>query len=170
MLSVKIGELLKTREFISVATADFNGQPNAAPKFFLKLENNFIYLVDYTIGKTWENLKANPYISLSFMEPDTLIGYQINGSVEIIEKGPEYDKMMGEFREREVNLSAKRIIEGLYRGKGHETFELALPERVIIFKIKLEDIAEIGPRGDLKREKVGGAIDERPERFSYRNR
>ncbi|MDD4980731.1 MAG: pyridoxamine 5'-phosphate oxidase family protein [Candidatus Omnitrophica bacterium] len=154
MLSVKITKLLKNRAFISVATADFNGQPNAAPKFFLKLENNFIYLADYTIGKTWENLKVNPCVSLSFMEPDTLIGYQINGAVEIIDKGPEYDKMMSEFREREVDLSAKRIIEGLYRGRGHETFELTFPERVVIFKIKLKDIAEIGPRGDLRREKV----------------
>ena len=71
MLPKKIKELLENREFISVATCDFKGRPNAAPKFFLKFEHNFIYLVDYTIGMTWENLKVNPKASLSLMDPDT---------------------------------------------------------------------------------------------------
>jgi len=154
MLTAKITPLLKDREFITVATCDLNGQPNAAPKFFLKVEGNFIYLVDYAIGTTWENLRINPVVSLSFMDPDMLIGYQINGSVEIIDKGQEYDKILAEFQEKEIGLSAKRIVEGVYRGKRHESFEVTLPERVVIFKLKILDVAEIGPRGDLKREKV----------------
>jgi len=154
MLSTKIAKLLENREFVDVATCDFSGRPNAAPKFILKFENNFIYLVDYTIGTTWENLKINPRVSLSFMEPDTLVGYQINGSVEIIDKGPEYNSLLSEFKRKEIDLSIKRVIEGVYRGKGHKTFEVSLPERFVVFKVKLEDIAEIGPRGELKREKV----------------
>jgi predicted pyridoxine 5'-phosphate oxidase superfamily flavin-nucleotide-binding protein len=154
MLSTKIAQFLKNREFISVATCDFKGRPNAAPKFLLKLEDNFIYLVDYTISRTWENLKVNPQASLSFIDPDTLVGYQINGSVKIIDKGPEYDKILIELREREIDLSAKRIVEGIYRGKGHESFEVTLPERFVVFKIKVEEVVEIGHRGDLKIEKL----------------
>jgi predicted pyridoxine 5'-phosphate oxidase superfamily flavin-nucleotide-binding protein len=154
MLSTKIAQFLKNREFISVATCDFKGRPNAAPKFLLKLEDNFIYLVDYTISRTWENLKVNPQASLSFIDPDTLIGYQINGSVKIIDKGPEYDKILIELREREIDLSTKRIVEGIYRGKGHESFEVTLPERFVVFKIKVEEVVEIGHRGDLKIEKL----------------
>jgi hypothetical protein len=154
MLPKKIGELLENREFISVATCDFKGRPNAAPKFFLKFEDSFIYLVDYTIGMTWDNLKINPKASLSLMDPDTLIGYQINGSVEIIEKGPEYDSLFSEFKTREVDFSTTRIIEGVSSGKGHKNFEVSLPERFAVFKIKLEDFSEIGPRGELRREKV----------------
>ncbi len=154
MLSTKIAQFLKNREFISVATCDFKGRPNAAPKFLLKLEDNFIYLVDYTISRTWENLKVNPQASLSFIDPDTLVGYQINGSVKIIDKGPEYDKILIELREREIDLSTKRIVEGIYRGKGHESFEVTLPERFVVFKIKVEEVVEIGHRGDLKIEKL----------------
>ncbi|MDD5729712.1 MAG: pyridoxamine 5'-phosphate oxidase family protein [Candidatus Omnitrophica bacterium] len=154
MLSKKIQEFLKDREFISVATSDFNGRPNAAPKFVLKIENNFIYLVDYSLSRTWENLKANPRVSLSFVDTETLSGYQINGPVEIVDKGAAYEKLLNELREKEISLSVKRIIEGVHKEKSHQSFEVSIPERFAIFKVKMEEIAEIGPKGEVKREKV----------------
>lgn len=150
----KINKLLKNREFISVATCDLSGKPNAAPKLLLKLENNFIYLVDYTIGMTWQNLKVNPRVSLSAIDTDTLVGYQINGTVGIIAEGGEYDKILNEVTEREISLSTKRIIEGVSSGRKHNNFELGLSGRFVIFKVKIEEIVEIGPRGELKRERV----------------
>jgi len=154
MLKAKVTEFLKKREFVSVATADRNCRPSAAPKFILKIEGNFIYLVDYSISRTWENLKVNPTISLSFMDADTLTGYQVNGSVEIIDKGDYYEKIVDEISEKRINLSTKRIIDGIYRGKKHEGFELTMSERVIVFKVKIEEVVEICPHGELKREKV----------------
>lgn len=154
MLRAKAVEFLKTREFVSVATADFNGNPNAAPKLLLKIEGDFIYLIDYIIGRTWENIKINPKASLSFMDPDSLRGYQISGAVEIIDKGKAYDQILSELTKKKLDSSIKRIIEGVYRGKRHENFEISLPEKFVVFKVKLEEIVEIGPYGELKREKV----------------
>ncbi|MFA6216517.1 MAG: pyridoxamine 5'-phosphate oxidase family protein [Candidatus Omnitrophota bacterium] len=154
MITKKIIEFLEKREFISVATCDFDGHPNAAPKFLLKVENNFIYLVDYTLSKTWENLKINPKVSLSFVDTNSLSGFQVNGPVEILYKGSQYDKIVHELSERIVSLSAKRIIEGLYRGQKHENFEIGIPEKCAIFKIKIEEVTEIGPKGDLKKERL----------------
>lgn len=154
MLTKIVGELLKNREFISVATCDYNGRPNAAPKFILKVENNFVFLVDYIVNKTWQNLNVNPKASLSFMDADTLVGYQVNGPVHIIDKGAEYDQVLNELRLKEIDLSAKRIIEGITKGKIHKSFEVASPEKFVIFKVKMEEVVEIGPGGDLKRESL----------------
>lgn len=154
MITKKITELLKDREFVSVASCNLTGQPNAAPKFLLKIENNFVYLVDYTIGRTWENLQVNPRISISFSDIDSLNGYQVNGSVEIIDEGPEYKRIVKELHDKEISLSSKRIVEGIYRGKRHENFELVIPEKFVILKVKIEESVEIGLRGDLKREKI----------------
>lgn len=154
MLKAQAIEFLKTREYVSVATTDFQGNPNAAPKFLLKIEGDFIYLVDYIIGRTWDNIKINPKASLSFMDADTLKGYQINGAVEIIDKGKAYEQILNELTKKKLDSSIKRIIEGVYRGKRHENFEISLPERFVVFKIKLAEIIEIGPYGELKREKV----------------
>lgn len=150
----KAFELLKNREFVSVATSDHDARPNAAPKFVLKIENHFVYLVDYSIGRTSRNLAVNPRISISFMDRDTLMGYQLNGPVEIINKGQEYDSLVKDLLQKELELSTKRIIEGVTKGKPHEGFELSLSEKFIIFKVKVEEIVEIASSGTLKIEKV----------------
>ena len=155
-MNKKVSDLLKIREFVSVATCDLEGHPNAAPKFILRLENNFIYLVDYSIGRTSQNLKVNPRISISFMDNDTLMGYQLNGPVEIINQGEEYDTLVKDLLQKELDLSTQRIIEGVTQGKPHGGFELSLSESFIIFKVKVEEISEIASNGTLKREKIWG--------------
>jgi len=157
MLEHKIEELLKKREFVSVGTCDSNGRPNAAPKFFLKKEGKYIYLVDYTIGRTWQNLKINPHVSLSLMDTDNLTAYQINGSVDIIESGALYDEIRAQAHAKEVSLSALRVIEAVASGKKHNSFEVGISDKLVIFKIKVEEISEIGPRGQITREAVHGA-------------
>lgn len=153
-MNKKVFELLKKRGFVSVATCDLEGRPNAAPKFILKLENNFIYLVDYSIGRTSRNLRLNPRISISFMDNDTLMGYQLNGSVEIIDSGQEYDALVKELSQKELELSTRRIIEGVTKGKPHEGFELSLSEEFVIFKVKVGEIVEIASSGTLRTEKI----------------
>lgn len=153
MLSVKLKKLLSETEFVSVATCDFDAKPNVAPKFILKNDDYFLYLVDYVIGKTWKNIAINPKVSISTMDLDTLFAYQINGAVEIIEKGPVYKDLIEELSKKQISFSTNRIVEGVRKYKAHENFELSFPEYVIFFKIKIEEIVEIGPTGLLKRTK-----------------
>ena len=54
----------------------------------------------------------------------------------------------------EINLSVERVIEGVCREKTHASFEVAIPEDFVIFKVKIEEVVEIGPRGDLKRQNL----------------
>ena len=150
----KIVELLKSREFISVAAADLDGKPYAAPKFILKIENNFIYLVDYVIARIRGILKVNPRISISLMDNNSLKGYQINGAVEIIEEGEEFALLVKALAQKEMELSSRRVIEGVTRGKAHEGFELGMAEKFVIFKVKVEEIVEIFSSGLLKKEKI----------------
>ncbi len=154
MLTKTISDFLKNREFVSVATCDLDGQPSAAPKLILKVEDNFIYLVDYTLTKSYENIKINPRISLSFVNNENLKGYQVNGSVELIDKGPVYEKTALEFSQKENNLLTDRVIKGVSTGKHHDNFEVAIPGKFVIFKIKIKEVVEILYGGGLKREKV----------------
>ncbi len=134
-----------------MATCSLDGIPNAAPKFFLKIEGHYLYLVDYTMGRTWENLKANPYASLSFMDTEALIGYQVNGSAKIIESGEEYDRIFKEMMLKEVDLSAKRIVEGVLKGRKHDNFELSIRDKFAILKLRIEEIITIGTGGQKNR-------------------
>ena len=154
MINKSLEELIESREFISLATSDLNSRPNAAPKFLLKIEGDCLYLVDYVICRTFANLKINPRASLSFIDSNTLIGYQINGQVEIIDSGPEYKQMIKELQHKQIDLSIARVIEGVTKGKAHKSFEVASPDQFVIFKVKMEEVVEMRPSGTLKREKV----------------
>ncbi len=152
MITKKITELLTKREFVSVATSDFSGRPNVAPKFFLKLENRLLYLIDYVLGTTYNNLKVNPRVSISIMDTNSLTGYQLNGAVEVLESGEEYSRIEKELLQREIDLSTKRIIEGVVQGKAHESYEVSIPEKFVILKIKIDELVEICRSGTLKRQ------------------
>ena len=152
MLTEKISKFLKNRSFISVATSNSNGRPNAVPKFLLKVEGDYIYIVDYTFGRTYENLKINPNVSLAFMDNESLSGYQVNGSAQIIQRGGLYDDMIAQLKEKEIALTTERVIRGVRKGKGHVSYEVGIPDKCVIFKVKIFEIVEITPKGLLKRE------------------
>ncbi len=154
MIKEKILELLKRREFIAIATASINGKPNAAPKFLFKAEGGYIYIIDYIAGSTYKNLKENPRASLSFMHTGSLNGYQINGSVKIIEKGPLYKKLIKEGTQKEASFTSIRVVEAVRNNKEFENYEVQFSEKTVIFKIKIEEIVEIGATGELRREKI----------------
>ena len=154
MINKNIKALIESRVFISVASCDLEARPNAAPKFLLKVESAYIYLVDYIIGKTFRNLQVNPRVSLSFFDNDTLVGYQINGNVQIIDSGPEYSAALGDLQRKEIDLSTTRIIDGVIKGEVHKAYEVAASKQFVILKVKVEEIVQIRSSGTLQREKV----------------
>jgi uncharacterized pyridoxamine 5'-phosphate oxidase family protein len=146
-------KFLKTREFVEIATADKEGKPNSAPKLFLKTDGRIAYFIDYSIdSRTAENMKINSRVSLSFIDFNSLFGYKLNGKTEIIDKGAIYDECLKELRKREIELSVERITKGVHDGRPSKDFELAIPERFLIYKVKIEEGSEINPRGEIKRE------------------
>ena len=161
MMVKKLDDILKNREFAYVATVSSKGEPNAAPKFLLKKENGFLYLIDHVMGMTYKNLKISPRASVAVVDPKTLMGYQINGSVEIIEKGMEHKRLLKEVRDKEIKLTAKRIIEDVRGTTHHEAFDVAFPERLVVFKVRIERITEIRTSGKLKREKLYHLLEEK---------
>ncbi|HPN88840.1 MAG TPA: pyridoxamine 5'-phosphate oxidase family protein [Candidatus Omnitrophota bacterium] len=154
MLIDAINKLLKTKEFVLVATSNLDAKPNVAPKLLIKIDRDFIYLADYVVGKTWQNLKVNPFASISFIDFEHLIGYQVNGSVDLLTSREEFDAILKDIKSREVSLTVKRIVEGIQRGKKHSHFEFSFPKKGVVFKVKIEEVVEITSNGKVQREKV----------------
>ena len=74
--------------------------------------------------------------------------------VTIVEKGAEFQTILHELRQKAVSLSAKRIIEGVSTGKKHKSFEINIPDKFAIYKVKIAEVTEIGLKGDLKKENI----------------
>ena len=151
LITEEVRELLKNKGFVSIGTIDANGYPCVVPKFLITINNDFIYLADYIIGSTFENIKVNPKISLSAVNENTLVRYQINGTAEIINKGLEYDKLTNELRKKELNFTIERVVKGIQREEKHQNFEIAFPERFVVIRIKVKEIVKITPNAKLER-------------------
>jgi general stress protein 26 len=151
----KASTILKGREFVYLATSGPKGRPNCAPKLYLKIDQDgCIYLADYVLGRVYNDIKADPRVSLCVMDNDDLIGYQINGMAQLLGSGQEYEQLLSELSDLEIKLSTRRIVEGVRRQKKHAYYEVAFPEKAVIIKIKLRDVATIGPTGLVKRQAV----------------
>jgi predicted pyridoxine 5'-phosphate oxidase superfamily flavin-nucleotide-binding protein len=148
----KIIELFEKREFVSVATVTPDGRPNTAPKFFFRAKGDFIYLIDYVLGKTVTNLKENPRVSVSFMDMDSLEAYRLNGTAKLIEKGRIFEQVLKEWDKKMVKMATDRVIDAVKTGKKHGHYELEMTEKFIVLKIKIENIVKIGRRGDIWKE------------------
>jgi predicted pyridoxine 5'-phosphate oxidase superfamily flavin-nucleotide-binding protein len=149
-----VAEIIKTRDFINVATCDKKGRPNGVSKLIVKVEGNTLVLVDYAISRTYVNLKGNPVVSLSFFDPERLKGYQVNGRVDIIESGAAYEQMKTELAAKEVSLATERIIHGMTRGKPHDEYAVGMTHRFVFFRIMMEEVVEISYSGEIKRDSV----------------
>lgn len=145
-------EIMEKREFVTIATASSEGQPNSVPRFFLRAKGNFIYLVDHVMGQTVLNIRENPRVSVSFMDQDSLEGYRLNGTAKVISKGKIYDAMMRRWNDRVIELSADRVIEAVRTGKRRGHYEVEISEKFAILKIRVESVIKIGRSGDIWKE------------------
>jgi uncharacterized pyridoxamine 5'-phosphate oxidase family protein len=144
--------LLKSREFVALATASPDGKPNCAPKLLLKVDGRTAYFIDYGIGRSFDNIKANPEVSLSVLDADSLMAYRLNGKVEIVDGGPAYEECLKEFTARQIELSAQRIVKGVQDGKRHAGYEVDITEKFLVYIVTIDEGCEISPRGAVKRE------------------
>jgi uncharacterized pyridoxamine 5'-phosphate oxidase family protein len=154
LMTENLKKFLLNKGFVSVGTSDLSGQPNAVPKYIVEVDNGFIYLADYVIGQTFQNLKINPKISLSTIDIKTLEGLQINGVAKIITKGALYKKLLKKMVEQEVHHTAKRIVEDVRGGQKSDFYEVQFPERVVMLKVKCKKITKIDIDGNLKIERI----------------
>ncbi len=77
-----------------VATVDTKGRPNVVPKGNLAVQgDNQIVFADLYSHQTKKNLKHNPNIAITVVNPAGYKGYQLKGSAKIIEHGKAYDKL-----------------------------------------------------------------------------
>jgi len=150
MMLEDLKKFLLNKGFISAGTCDLDGMPNAAPKYVIKIENGFIFLADYVMGRTFRNLKINPKISLSTINTKTLEGWVLNGTVKIITKGPQYKKLLKAMAQQEARHSARRIIEDIKGLRNYDSYEMSFPDKVVIFRVKCEKITKIGIDGKLQ--------------------
>jgi len=153
MFSELISKVLAGKEVVFFASANKQAVPNVAPKVVVKIDGNFVYLVDFLYGRTWENLKDNPRGAVSFQDERTLNSYVMRGEVVLITAGKEFENIIQDLERKQVSIAVERVVQGIKRGIKHADVAFFLPENGVVMRMRVEEVVEITPQGKLKHEK-----------------
>lgn len=83
-----------------IATVSSEGLPNIVPKQSTRvLDDDTLMFVEVTGKKTYQNLSANPAVSIGVVNKERNDGYRFNGKAELIKEGPLFDKVTKQLKE-----------------------------------------------------------------------
>jgi uncharacterized pyridoxamine 5'-phosphate oxidase family protein len=80
----EIKEFIEEQGIFAVGTTGTNNLPNVSPRIFFKVDEDAIYWLDFFKHKSYKNIQANPWVTISVFNKDDLKGYQFRGIVSFI--------------------------------------------------------------------------------------
>lgn len=117
-LPEKIVQLINTAHGKALAT-HVPGCLHVVPVSKIKVVDNKIWLVNYFMGKTIENIRINPYVSVACWQG--LAGYQIKGPVEYVTDGAIFSAMV----EEAATEFPDRVVKGVLVISPEEVFDVS---------------------------------------------
>ncbi|MEC4849316.1 MAG: pyridoxamine 5'-phosphate oxidase family protein [Nitrosarchaeum sp.] len=84
----EIKEFIEIQGIFAVGTIGVNNIPNISPRIFFRVDQNTIYWLDFFKHKSYKNIQANPWVTISVFNKDDLKGFQFRGIVNFITDEP----------------------------------------------------------------------------------
>jgi predicted pyridoxine 5'-phosphate oxidase superfamily flavin-nucleotide-binding protein len=114
----KIIDVLEQAEGKALATVVSNSA-HVVPVSTLKVVDDKILLVNYFMGKTLENIKSNPKVSLACWKD--LEGYQLKADVEYVTEGEIFDSIQAWVAE----ILPERVVKGVLILTPYEVYDIS---------------------------------------------
>jgi hypothetical protein len=80
-----IKKFIEEQGIFVVGTMGLNNLPNVSPRIFFRVDEDVIYWLDFFRHKSFKNIQANPWVTISVFNKDDLKGFQFRGIVSYIE-------------------------------------------------------------------------------------
>ncbi len=136
-----------SQRFSIVSTIDRDGSPHNACKGIVDIEKDGrVYLLDLYRGKTLENLKYNPYISITAVDEHKFTGYCLKGKARILNKDRIESRIMKLWEGKITSRIAHRILKNMKEARGHVLHpEALLPKPEYLIEMKVSEIIDLSP-------------------------
>lgn len=107
----EMSEFMDNEKLGFVATVSPDGKPNVSPKGSIIRRNaGQIAFADIRSPDTVANLASNPHVEVSVISPIIRRGYLFSGRGTAIKEGPEFDEMVGRFREIGIQSPISAVV------------------------------------------------------------
>jgi len=150
-LSDAVIDFFQSQGSIFVSTIDKNGSLHNACKGIVDIKSNGrIYLLDLYKGRTFQNLKNNPHISIAAADEHKFAGYCLKGKAKIITGEEISPRIIKAWEERITSRLTRRVIRNIHEEKGHPRHpEVLLPKPEYLIVMDAEEVIDLTP-GHLK--------------------
>jgi hypothetical protein len=89
----EIKEFIENQGIFAVGTIGANNLANVSPRIFFRVDDDVIYWLDFFKHKSYKNIQANPWVTISVFNKDDLKGFQFRGIVSFITDEPTKSKI-----------------------------------------------------------------------------
>ena len=133
--------------FVIVSTIDKSGIPHTSCKGIVKMnQKGLVYLLDLYKGKTYENLKQNPNISITAVDEHGFIGYCLKGKARIIAGKNLKSQIIKAWEDKLTSRITRRVINNIQGQKGHPHHpEVLLPKPEYMIAMRVRQIVDLTP-------------------------
>lgn len=139
---------LENQGYVIVSTVDKAGSPHNSCKGIVDIKSaGQVYLFDLYKGKTFQNLKSNPHISIAAVDEHSFVGYCLKGRARIITTGEVNPRIIKAWEDKIASRLARRLIKNIREEKTqlrHPEALLPKPEYLIV--LETQEIVDLTPR------------------------
>lgn len=148
MITPSIAQFFHNQHFTVVSTIDKTGYPHNSCKGIVDIDKNGkIYLLDLYMGKTYENLKGNPHISITAVDEHKFIGYSLKGKAKVIPRNKVNRRALKLWENKIISRISHRLLKNMQGEKSHKTHpEALLPKPAYLIEVDIDEIIDLIPR------------------------
>ena len=92
-IPIEIKEFIEKQGVFAVGTIGTNNLPNVSPRIFFSVDEDGIFWLDFFKHKSYKNIQANPWVTISVFNKDDLKGFQFRGIVSFVIDEPRKSKI-----------------------------------------------------------------------------
>jgi uncharacterized pyridoxamine 5'-phosphate oxidase family protein len=111
----EIKEFIEDQGIFAVGTIGANNLPNVSPRIFFSVDEDGIYWLDFFKHKSYKNIQANPWVTISVFSKDDLKGFQFRGIVSFITdesiKSEIKESIIKKILEKSSSVKIKKLSE-----------------------------------------------------------
>ena len=152
MIKSSVIQFFQSQHFIIASTIDRKGYPHNSCKGVVDIDKNGkIYLLDLYVGKTYENLKKNSYISITAVDEHKFEGYCFKGKAKRMPRNKVNKRISKLWDDKIISRISHRLLKNMRGEKGRKIHpEALLPGPTYLIEVHVEEIIDLLP-GHIKR-------------------
>jgi hypothetical protein len=147
-LDSSIIQFFKRQGYVIVSTLDEDGTPHNSCKGIIDIKpDGEVLLLDLYRGRTYDNIKRHPKLSLTVVDEHTFRGYCLKGEARLIKESDIHDAHLKAWEEKITARISQRMLKNLKGQKGHKKHvEVMLPKPEYLIEIEVKRIVDLTPK------------------------